>query len=252
MKTKLEEQIKKGDKFKKWGEFNSSEAKKIFVEPIEEEVKYIDSQIKIIYKKKGLVSVADIGGANGWISKKIIDKTNSNVSAIDIIDIDKSKFPKDENPKVNFIYHDTRKPFNKKYDVCFSRLLLHYLPVTEQKKVCKNIVDSLNAGGSALIIDICPIDENNKQVINNASSYIQKIKGANKRTFLLIDEYKELFKGIPNVKIKFKQGSIITLSSNNFYKERYNLDIKEELDLHKKMSNKSGKVRIISTFINKV
>jgi len=247
--NKLEKQIQCGDKFKKWGNFNSSEAKKIFITPVDAEVKTLVKNIKSQLSAKKHISLADVGGANGWIIKKILKNVDNKLIDASVVDLDKSKFISEVNNKIKFVHHDARLSFKNKYDICYSRLLLHYLPKREQKLVSKNIVNSINPGGFCLIIDICPLDESNAKIMHSVGNYMKKIRGANARHFLLKEEYKKLIKTSSDIELSFKEGGIITLSANNFYKERYNLTDIEEKKLKQIMGDKPAKVRMISMFV---
>lgn len=250
--NKLEKQIQCGDKFKKWGNFNSSEAKKIFITPVDAEVKILIKNIKSQVITKKHISLADVGGANGWIIRKILKNVDSKLIDTAVVDLDKSKFTDQANSKIKFVHHDARLSFKNKYDICYSRLLLHYLPKKEQKLVSKNIINSINSGGFCLIIDICPLDDSNAKIMHSVGNYMKKIRGANARHFLLKEEYKKLINTSSDIKLSFKESEIITLSANNFYRERYNLTNIEEERLNKIMGYKPAKVRMISIFVKKL
>ncbi len=245
----IEAQILKGDRLKKWGDFKSLESRKLFVDPVDEEVETIRLWVGELSRGRTPVLIGDIGGANGWVSKKVIQQLPRGSVSVEIVDVDRNKFSSQNDENIKFLHHDIRGPLPRKYDICFSRLLLHYLPKDDQRVACSNIVNALNDNGRGMVVDVCPIDAENQAIMSRASSFIMKIRGTNKRFLLLPEEYKGLFAGFPNASISFKEYEIIKLSPDVFYKERYDLTEEEVQALNGEMGGVPARAMLVAALI---
>lgn len=174
--------------------------------------------------KKDNFLIADYGGGNSILSKKLISMLIDNKLKhfqIENIDSDNTAFV--IHPRIINIYENILTYIKKdRYDYSLCRFLLHYFDEENQLKILKNINQNLKDDGYLLLINF---------VLDNSKDYETKLKildlielftKISKRTIPTSQSVRELckkagFEIVDEIKVNYN------ISLNGFYKKRFNL-----------------------------
>lgn len=172
--------------------------------------------------------IADYGGGNGIVSKKIIDAlTNKGVKnfTAENIDNDKGKFVEYKNlTNIQGDVFNYQTPNN--YDLSICRLLLHLFEDSKRVQLLKNIYDNTKSGGYILLGNYVVDDEKNYNIKRKILNFIESRKGISNRYIPKTNEVEKLVinAGFNIVK---EEKLFYDISIADFYKNRFGLTTDE-------------------------
>jgi hypothetical protein len=212
--------------------------------------------IKSNYGTDAEIKIADLGGADGILSKKILNElVNYQRIKVNIFDLNKKNFPKiNEDKRIKYIVRDVARGISGKYDVILSRYVLHYNTLPQQEKIAEVIAKGITDAGFATIIEYVAVDEEQKEFMNSVYKKISEMK-SRPVAYWLTD--KELINAIEigarkggahvnNIIEQDKQEFTI-----DFLKERNDLTEAETEELKRFMSNKTFYAKVLNIIIKK-
>lgn len=211
------------DSGKNFGLINSSNFKTLYHDSLNLVIQWC---LPVLPKKN--FKIADYGGGNGIVSKKIINALIGKKFTdfvVENIDHDKNKFVKYKN-FIN-VYHDILdyRAINR-YDFSICRFLLHYFGTRKKKQLLKTIYKNTKPGGYLLLVNFVVDNKKNYTIKNKIFNFLETNKGIGKRYVPEINEIKKIITDTGFKIIKEKKISQ-NISVADFYKNRFKLTTQE-------------------------
>ncbi|MDD9954004.1 MAG: class I SAM-dependent methyltransferase [Candidatus Woesearchaeota archaeon] len=225
----LADSIGRVDKGGAWGQFESEETDRTFLDSEESHVSALVAAIRT-YKKGTHLKFVDLGGATGRIAEQVLRAVGNeyDISAT-VLDIDRRKLK--EHPVISFTQHDARQPFPDSYDVVCARYLLHYNSYREQQTICNNIAAALTSHGHAFLIDTIPPDENERKRWNEVCEAMTRMKGSNEKFWSLEEEIITMMSAAGLSLATRVPDDLVPYSAQDFWKARYDLTAEQTRNL---------------------
>jgi len=197
-------------------------------------------EVKVDQREK--IIIADLGGANGSVAKRIIQAIPSEVNfQVDVVDRNTHKFKADSKyPNLKFYNCDLRDICAEdRCNVILMRYALHYNSPEEQNRIVANAKRLLRDGGLLRIIDLVAQDSVAQDRMNSIYKFISEITGTKRRCWLDESEFRKLVEGEEyRFESKVGLGPEYTFSANDFYRARYGLNRSQVKELKKVMEDK--------------
>lgn len=212
----LNQKIDKGTKF---GLENTSDYQKLYFDNLD----LIAKWSKEILPKSNFI-IADYGGGNGLVAKKIINELNkSNFSnyVVEIIDNDKSKFVKYKN-LINLQEDILKYRKKERYDLSIIRYVMHLLDNKQRLQFLKNVYNNAKNGSYILIGNFVVDDENDYEIKRKILDYIEAKKDIKKRSIPKSEQIIDLIKQA-GFKVEKKEKISYEITITDFYKNRFDL-----------------------------
>lgn len=245
----LEKGIQKVDRGTDWGNFEGSMAKRLFEPSLDAHL--FCKHVKKDFNERSSLKIADLGGATGAVSRKILEEIGNGYDSIgiDVLDIDHSKFPHEDDFRIKYVRCNAQNGLPGKYDLVLSRFLLHYNTLENQGIICRNIADSIAPNGSAYIIDAVATSTSEKDRLNNIMGFLSKITGCNSKSFLT-DSGMIILAGMNGLEIRdLEPSESYRLNLDNFFKGRYNLNDKESKEVAEYLGPEGVEVRTMRMYL---
>lgn len=193
------------------------------------------------------ICIADYGGGNGILAKKLIDMCkNKGFKKFNIenIDIDKSKFV--EVPHLINIEEDVvNYKSENKYDFAMSRFVLHYIPKEKQLIFLKNVYNNLKTGGFFLFIHY--IAGNTEKIVHDL---IKKELSIKRGPFLSKENALDMIKEVGFEIEEIKEVSDV-ISIDNFFRHKFKLNDSQIKDIVKRSGSNNFKGSQIAVLLRK-
>jgi len=227
--NKSDKNNQKIDGGQKFGLDKTSDFKKLYTDNLDMIVNW---SVPILPKSN--FKIADYGGGNSIVSKKIIDelaKKNITNFSVENIDNDKNKFIEYKNLKN--IYGDILS-YDKKdqYNLSIARFLMHLFNNTEREQLLKNIYNNTKQSGYVLLGNFVIDDERNYNIKRKILDYIESKKHIKSRFIPKTVEIEKMLETV-GFKIAKEKKVFYKISISDFYKNRFNLTDKEIKEVNK-------------------
>jgi len=193
------------------------------------------------------VNIADYGGGNGILAKKLIEMCKEKGFKkfnIENIDIDRSKFV--EIPHlINIEENITNYKSKNKYDFAMSRFVLHYIPEEKQLIFLKNVYNNLKTGGFFLFIHY--IAGNTEKIVHDL---IKKELSIKRGPFLSKENVLDMIKEVGFEIESVKEVSDV-ISIDNFFRHKFKLNDSQIKDIVRRSGSNDFEANQIAVLLRK-
>lgn len=234
--------IIKADQGKKFGLVESPDYNAVYHKHNSLFLKMLLDQIN-----KDNICIADYGGGNGILAKKLIKMCKNkgfNKFTIENIDIDKSKF-EDIPHLVNIEKDIVNYKAENRYDFTISRFVLHYIPKEKQLAFLKTINNNLKVGGFFLFIHY--IEGNAESIIHD---FVIKELSIKRGPFLSKENVLAMIKEAGFEIVEVKEVSDV-LSIKDLHKHKFQLSDFQVEELIRRVGSKKFEGKQIAVLIRK-